>query len=72
MRSNGQSRRTRVAVIDDDTDLLSLTQGVLDHEERREILERQGIKTNPRPFDLPALLEVIRDAIASRASADRM
>lgn len=41
-------------------------------EERREVLERQGIKAIPKPFDLPLLLAAIREALASRSSADRM
>jgi DNA-binding response OmpR family regulator len=138
VRSNGLPRRTRVAVIDDDTELLSLMQEVLDDEgydvdlmrgfqdahahiratqpdvvicdlvmkeeergwgiiemltldpkttsiplivcsaairsleERREVLERQGIKAIPKPFDLPLLLAAIREALASRNSANRM
>jgi DNA-binding response OmpR family regulator len=136
--SNGRSRRIRVAVIDDDTDLLSLMEEVLTDEgydvdlmrefqdahahvratmpdvvicdlvakneergweivemltldpkttsiplivcsaairsleERREVLERQGIRTIPKPFDLPSLLATIREAVATRESADRM
>ena len=138
VRSNGRSRRVRVAVIDDDTDLLGLMQEVLSDEgydvdlmrgfqdahahvratqpdvvicdlvvkneergweiielltldpktariplivcsaavrsleERREVLERQGIRAIPKPFDLPALLEAIRECVATRESADRM
>jgi DNA-binding response OmpR family regulator len=138
VRSNGLPRRTRVAVIDDDTELLSLMQEVLDEEgydvdlmrgfqdahmhvratqpdvvicdlvvkneergweiiemltldprtasiplivcsaaigsleDRREVLERQGIKAIAKPFDLPLLLATIRDALATRNGANRM
>lgn len=138
MSSNGLPRRTRVAVIDDDTELLSLMQEVLDDEgydvdlmrgfqdahahvratqpdvvicdlvikneergwgiiemltldpkttgiplivcsaairsleEHREVLERQGIKSIPKPFDLPSLLAAIRESIATRTGAVRM
>ena len=138
VRSNGRSRPIRVAVIDDDTDLLSLMQEVLsdegydvdlmrgfqdayDHvratqpdvvicdlvvkneergweiidllavdpktaaiplivcsaavrslEARRDMLEQQGTRLIPKPFDLPTLLEAIRESVARRESADRV
>lgn len=41
-------------------------------EEHREVLERQGIKSIPKPFDLPSLLAAIRESIATRTGAVRM
>ncbi len=41
-------------------------------EERREILEAQGIVVIPKPFDLDHLLASIQTALAGRRTAARM
>jgi CheY-like chemotaxis protein len=41
-------------------------------EARRDVLERRGTRAIPKPFDLPALLEAIRESVATRESAHRM
>ncbi len=41
-------------------------------EERREVLERQGIRAIAKPFDLPTLLATIQDAIATSPRRVRM
>jgi DNA-binding response OmpR family regulator len=41
-------------------------------EARRDLLEQRGTRLIPKPFDLPTLLDAIRESVARRESADRV